>query len=133
MDYAMAEVIHGRRIWQYFDNIAEEDVIVCVHEDTLDLEEEEDAEAEAVVPEPEAAVVPEPEAAEDADLDDDLEVSTGGTPIKIIADADCKDGCTYRVLDRSKSKDGTLWMQEVVTFLHQLQEKVINHIFQIRF
>lgn len=128
MDYAMAEVERDRLLWEYFDGVADEDVIVCDDEDTFQFgEEQEEPEFEAGVPESEGADGGQ-SAAEGADPKADLEVHTGGAPIRILEDPEHEDGCTHRVLGRSKRRDNTVWMQEIVTFLHELQQKVIDHI-----
>jgi hypothetical protein len=130
LDYAMAEVVEGRRVWEYFDGIAEEDIVdasIREDDDTI-VEEEEDADLDDLETELDQLDV-EPEDEEEQDLEDNpLRVYTGGTRIKIINDPDHDDGCTYKVLGRSKRADETVWMSEVVVFLNELQNKVIDHI-----
>ena len=123
----MAEVDHGKRLWEYFDGIEDDDVVWCDNEETSILEEAEEEDVEAEVPELDGAVG-NGLAADDSNSDTELEIATGGTPIRILADADQEDGCTFRMMGRSKSKDDTIWMQEVVTFLFGLQNLVIDHI-----
>lgn len=127
MDYAMAEVDHHKRLWEYFDGIETDDIIVCDDDDTSIGEEEEEEDMEGEVPELDATVG-NGLAADDSNSDEELEIATGGTRIRILADADHEDGCTFRLLGRSKRREETIWMQEVVTFLFGLQNLVINHI-----
>ena len=103
----MAEVVEGRRLWEYFAGIAEEDIIdagACDDDDTI-LEEEQDADLDDLETELDQLDV-ETEDEEEQDLEDNpLRVDTGGTRIKIIDDPDHDDGCTYKVLGRSKHAD----------------------------
>ena len=133
----MAEVVEGRRLWEYFAGIAEEDIIdagACDDDDTISDEEhdadleEHDADLEDLEAELHHLDV-ESEDEEEPDLEDNpLRVATGGTRIKIIDDPDHEDGCTYKILGRSKRADETVWMSEVVVFLNELQKKVIDYI-----
>jgi hypothetical protein len=124
----MAEVDQGRRLWEYFDGIEEEDVVdagAC-HDDTI-LEEDEDIDLEDLETELDQLDV-EPEEEETDSEDTSLNVATGGTRIRIVDDPDHEDGCTYKVLGRSKSAEDTVWMSEVVVFLNELQKKVSDFI-----
>ena len=126
----MAEVVEGRRLWEYFAGIAEEDIIdagACDDDDTI-LEEQQDADLDDLDTELDQLDV-ESEDEEEQDLEDNpLRVHTGGTRIKIMDDPDHEDGCTFKVLGRSKRADETVWMSEVVVFLNELQKKVMDYI-----
>jgi hypothetical protein len=133
----MAEVVQGRRLWEYFAGIEEEDIVYagsCDDDDTIleeevsVLEEEVDADLEDLDTELDQLDI-EPEEMEETDSEDNsIRVATGGTRIQIIDDPDHEDGCTYKVLGRSKRADETVWMSEVVVFLNELQNKVIHVI-----
>ena len=126
----MAEVVAGRRLWEYFAGIEEEDIVEAGSWDDKDtiLEEEEDADLEDLETELHQLDV-EPQDDEEPDLEDNpLRVQTAGTRIKIIDDPDHEDGCTYTALGRSKRAHETIWMSEVVVFLNELQRKVIANI-----
>ena len=74
--------------------------------------------------------------AEDADADEQdadadanpKKVHTGGTRIRIFSDSDEDGEPTFEVLGRSKSRKKTVWVSEVVDFLYQLQEEVLEYV-----
>ena len=55
-------------------------------------------------------------------------VRTGGTRIKIYEDEDNDNEPTFKILGRSKSANRTTWIEEVVDFLNELQNLVIQCI-----
>ncbi len=59
--------------------------------------------------------------------EEEIVVRTGGTRIRIIKEDD--DHLTFKILGKSKSRHSTEWMDDVLQFLHQLQEKLEPMLF----
>jgi hypothetical protein len=56
------------------------------------------------------------------------ETRTGGTRIRIFEDEEKDNEARFKILGRSKTADEAVWPSEVVDFLNELQNKVIDHI-----
>ena len=122
LDLAMAEVGDGVRVWEYFDRVIDkfphdaEGDAKDLHQDADPLDGEstaEDADADE----------------QDADADaNPKKVHTGGTRIRIFSDSEEDGEPTFEVLGRSKSRKKTVWVSEVVDFLYQLQQEVLEYI-----
>ena len=115
IDFAMAEVEDGVRVWEYFDGLVDKfpDDLDSNLEDLDQVNDSMDQESEV----------------EDTDLHaKPTSVSTGGTRIRIFTDSDQDGEPTFEVLGRSKSRKKPVWVSEVVEFLHKLQETVLQYI-----
>ena len=114
IDLGMEEVANDRGVWEYFDGALElEDVVVededqsALDDDSGDLVadgEEKNADGEG----------------------DELKIVTGGTHIRIFEDEDGEP--SFRMLSRSQKMRRTIWMNEVIVFLNDLQNLVIQYI-----
>ena len=138
LDFAMQEINHDRKVWTYFDGAVEENyrgnMLENVDSEDEDEDEDDDAEMEDVVPEVEddesdqgdAEPESEPEVSESEE--EELIVTTGGTKIHVFEDPDDDDAPSFRMLGRSKHAPETVWVQDVINFLVDLQNKVLAHI-----
>ena len=108
IDLAMQEVANGRKVWEYFDDVEEWEP-----ENQDEGNNMEDVESDAGMGKVEAKDH-ESEAS-------DMEVTTGGTKIRVSDDPDEEGGATFELLGRSKHKGAAVWMDEVVLFLNNLQ------------
>jgi hypothetical protein len=124
LELAMEEVAHGLKVWEYFDYVDEEEVEAEVADRMEDH------------PDSNSTELPDLDRQESdwSDVEDmevegpELVVVTDGTRIKVFEDPDDDGKPTFKVLGRSKHADQTTWMHEVVVFLNDLQNKVIDHI-----
>jgi hypothetical protein len=72
--------------------------------------------------------VPDPDP-RDSDSPEEIEIRTGGTRIRIFEDSDEEGTPVYQMLSRSKSlQDKTVWVQEAVIWLNDLQNLVAEFI-----
>ena len=110
IDLAMEEVVDDLKVWEYFKGAEEED-----------WSSSEDAEREVH----DAEMVE-----EDADRQArELEVRTGGTCIRVCEDDERQGEPAFRILSRSQSMiEGTVWVEEIVDLLNNLQNLVAQHI-----
>ena len=158
IELAMEEVQRGNVGWEYFDGaeVWEYDPNEVADSESYDADSEslerDSASAEAV-PKPKEIADSESDDADSESLDGDsasgdveeesevgnhaeavpkpkeeLETTTGGTRIQIFQDEERDNAARFKVLGRSKSKDEAIWPAEVVEFLNELQNKVIDHI-----
>lgn len=141
---AIAEILQDRKVWEYF-SYWEESIdariprnveggcadLLNLHTEEDDTMEEEDAksnEDKAEVAESEEDAESDEEEAEVAESEgeDSILIRTGGTPIKVYHD-EKKDGqAAFTVQGRAKKQNrrSTIWSQEVVEFLVELQDKL---------
>ena len=129
IELAMEEVKRGRRGWEYFDGAevweGDPKEVAYTGRDDADSESldgdlgDVDEETEVGNGNP-AEVVPKPE--------EELETRTGGTRIRIYEDEENGNETTFKVLGRSTTADDSVWPNEIVDFLNELQNKVIDHI-----
>lgn len=109
IDLAMEELLHDGCVWEYYDRVEEKT-------DRLD----DDAVLGVDVPYPDPR---------DSDSPEDIEIRTGGTRIRIFEDSDEEGTPVYQMLSRSKSlQDKTVWVQEAVIWLNDLQNLVAEFI-----
>ena len=113
IDLAMQEVVNDGKVWEYFDRANEE----YSTEDEEDMGEEDMDLA--------------PDDAEMASVEEEEEVlvtSTGGTQIQVFKDEENDGEPSFRILSRSKSQQQTVWINEVIVFLNDLQNLVAEYI-----
>lgn len=131
IDLAMEEIESDRCVWEYFDAAIDE----FMNANDVDMEE---GELDTTMEE----AGTDSGASDERDLDDkdsnlddsesnsddsELEVTTGGTRIKIFEDDDGK--ASFQFVTRSKTmNDGGIWVQEVLDWLNGLQNLVLGHI-----
>ena len=132
IDLGMEEVMNDRCVWEYFDAALEEYMdademeVDAEFDACLDGGDSDDTEAEVVNSDSEDA----DSAGEDSDLEEeeDIAIQTGGTRIKIFEDPDQDGNPSFEILSRSKTQKKTVWLEEVVVFLNNLQNLVLDYI-----
>ena len=107
---AMEEVENEGRVWTYFQDS------VDVYWDALVVDPDATCQSnENLVEEPEGA-----------GTEKEAVVTTGGTRILIHRNRD--ESPSFKVLGKSKSASKTVWLDQVVLFLNQLQDAVTDYI-----
>ena len=123
IELGMAEVVDGDCLWEYFVGAAE----VFADEEDGDSEDQkkEDEESDGSVSDSEGSV------SDSLEEDKDgvpTHVHTGGTKIMIYEDSSNDDEPNFKVEGRSKGRKKSKWPAEIVHFLNDLQNEVIEHI-----
>ena len=129
IDLAMEEILYDRCVWEYFHGAEDADLLLSQSEsDSFDAEmadvahDGDDSDTEANDSDTEA---------NDSDTEAEaknLIIQTGGTRIKVFEDEEKEGEVSFRILSRSKTQANTVWVTEVVEFLNDLQNLVLEHI-----
>jgi len=132
VDLAMEEIVNDHCVWEYFRGAVDADVAAAA-----------DAAMDDADPDvPPLDITMEDSVGDSDDLDNnqegqnadpeatDLHVRTGGTRIKVYEEVDDMNqtAVMFEMLSRSSTQRNTVWGQEVIDFLNDLQNLVIQHI-----
>ena len=141
IDLAMVEVLEDFGVWDYFNRAPDDMELDDLGADLADMSMEKGNDSTAS---PEEHSNPHPhlsdsdsERKESPSLDNETQsldadgegtsVRTGGTKIRVFEDEDNDNQLTTKILGKSKWKDKTRMMLEVVQFLGDLQQLVAPH------
>lgn len=137
LDLAMYEVREGKCVWEYFAECddTEKGPSSPNQEDDSSMDEalhpdldQANPNLGPMSPDPDSNI-PDAEAESDTNQepiavdpeDEPLKVRTGGTRIKIFEDEEDDNRPSFTMGGRSKHKNSTVWMQDVIDFLNGLQ------------
>ncbi len=123
IDLAMEEIENENCVWDYFMAAVDEHL---EHDDSPMEDTESNSGIEGANLEGEKAV--QEADADHSDSSEELEITTGGTRIRVFADPDQNGAPSFEFLSRSKTIHGGHWMQEIVDWLFDLQELVAPFI-----
>lgn len=132
IDLAMEEIVNDHCVWEYFRGAIDADVAAAMDAGMDDA----DAVGPPLDTTMEDVVSNSDDSIDDRDGDDsgleeeDLYVCTGGTRIKVYEEVDNRNqiSAKFEMLSRSSTQQNTVWSQEVVDFLNDLQNLVIEYI-----
>ena len=134
VDLAMVEVNGGKVVWDYFLDAQDAD---AEHTDggsvmtETDGEEpfQEDYDMDSVSSAGRPRPIDPASGAEDSESSaESIQIRTGGTRIKIFEDPNMNNEPSFDILGRSQNKAKTNWSRQVVRFLNDLQNLVIDYI-----